>query len=74
MHNGSVFSDWRRVAQDYAGVHMTLRAIVATQGFRFPVEGGLAAAPYWDLESVLWLRWCFSGLRLVEITPPRDPE
>ncbi|WP_370423725.1 hypothetical protein AB8O64_35225 [Streptomyces sp. QH1-20] len=74
VHSGSVFPDWRRVAEDYAGVHMTLRAIVATQGFRFPVGDGLAAAPYWDLESVLWLRWHFSGLRLVEITPPHGPE
>ncbi|MEV4870543.1 hypothetical protein [Streptomyces syringium] len=73
VHNGSVFPDWRKVAEDYAGAHMTLRAIVATQGFRFPVGDGLAAAPYWDLESVLWLRWHFSGLRLVEITRPHDP-
>ncbi|UQI46760.1 hypothetical protein M1P56_21620 [Streptomyces sp. HU2014] len=66
VHDGSVFPDWRAVAQDYAGVHMTLRAIAATQGFRVRVGGGVAAAPpYWDVESVLWLRWVFGGVRLV---------
>ncbi|MBT2385884.1 hypothetical protein [Streptomyces sp. ISL-11] len=74
VHDGSVFPDWRKVAEDYAGVHMTLRAIVATQGLRFPVTDGLAAAPYWDVESVLWLRWHFSSPRLVEITPPHSQE
>lgn len=70
VHGGAVFPDWDKVAQDYAGVHVTLRAILATQGFRFAVRDGLTAPPYWDIESVLWLRWCFSSVRLVEVTPP----
>ncbi|MFF3712878.1 hypothetical protein [Streptomyces phaeochromogenes] len=51
-------------------MHVTLRAIVATQGLRFPVKGGATVPPYWDIESVLWLRWCFSSTRFVEVTPP----
>ncbi|MFC0842787.1 hypothetical protein ACFH04_03405 [Streptomyces noboritoensis] len=70
VHGGAVFPDWTKVADDYAGVHVTLRAILATQGFRFAVKDGLTAPPYWDIESVLWLRWCFSSVRLVEVTPP----
>ncbi|MEU9379191.1 hypothetical protein AB0D94_36310 [Streptomyces sp. NPDC048255] len=70
VHGGAVFPDWDEVAHDYAGVHVTLRAILATQGFRFAVEDGLTAPPYWDVESVLWLRWCFSSVRLLEVTPP----
>ncbi|MCD0453306.1 hypothetical protein LO762_29600 [Actinocorallia sp. API 0066] len=58
---GIVYPDWRRVGRDFAGVHMTLRAIAATQGLCFPVSGGLTAAPYWDVESTLWLRWVFGG-------------
>ncbi|UNO38366.1 hypothetical protein [Streptomyces sp. MST-110588] len=72
VRGDDVYPDWAQAARDFAGVHMTLRAIVAAQGFRIPVAGGLAAAPYWDLESVLWLRWCFSTPRLVEITPPES--
>ncbi|MET9544077.1 hypothetical protein ABZY36_02015 [Streptomyces sp. NPDC006627] len=68
-HGDDVHPDWAGVARDYAGVHMTLRAIVAVQGFRIPVRDGLAAAPFWDIESVLWLRWCFAAPRLVEVTP-----
>ncbi|MFE0047932.1 hypothetical protein [Streptomyces albireticuli] len=67
VHDGSVFPDWRAVAREYAGVHMTLRAIAAAQGFGVRVAGGVAAAPYWDVESVLWLRWVFAGVRLVGV-------
>ncbi|MEU7134878.1 hypothetical protein [Streptomyces sp. NPDC046261] len=65
-----IYPDWTKAARDFAGVHMTLRAIVAAQGFRIPVADGLAAAPFWDIESTLWLRWCFSPPRLLEVTPP----
>ncbi|MEU9181875.1 hypothetical protein AB0C90_34590 [Streptomyces sp. NPDC048550] len=71
LANGNeVYPDWLKAARDYAGVHMTLRAIVAVQGFEIPVADGLAAAPFWDIESVLWLRWCFAAPRLLEVTPP----
>ncbi|WP_171166157.1 hypothetical protein [Streptomyces sp. I05A-00742] len=70
VRGDDVYPDWTKAARDFAGVHMTLRAIVAAQGFRIPVAGGLAAAPFWDIESVLWLRWCFAAPRLVETTPP----
>ncbi|MGK5544971.1 hypothetical protein ACSNOH_09590 [Streptomyces sp. URMC 127] len=72
VHDGSVHPDWAKVARDYAGVHMTLRAIVAAQGFRFALANGPAAASFWDVESVLWLRWCFGEPRLVEVTPPHS--
>ncbi|MEV6954148.1 hypothetical protein [Streptomyces sp. NPDC051183] len=72
VQSGVVFPDWDEVAQDYAGVHVTLRAILATQGFSFAVGDGLTSAPYWDIESTLWLRWCFSSIRLVDVAPPSD--
>jgi hypothetical protein len=59
LDGGIIYPDWNKVAQDFSGVHMTLRAIVATQGFQFVTERGVTAAPYWDIESTLWLRWCF---------------
>ncbi|MEU1308191.1 hypothetical protein ABZ419_04735 [Streptomyces cinnamoneus] len=70
VRGNDVYPDWTNAARDFAGVHMTLRAVAAAQGFRIPVADGLAAAPFWDIESVLWLRWCFSTPRLAEVTPP----
>lgn len=64
-HNDIIYPDWAKAAQDFSGVHMTLRAIAATQGFQFLTTQGITAAPYWDVESTLWLHWCF--------TPP-DPQ
>jgi hypothetical protein len=64
-----IYPDWRSAARDIDAVHMTLRAIVAIQGLRFPVDPvdpGVVAASYWDVESTFWLRWCFSGVELVE--------
>ncbi|MET8676717.1 hypothetical protein ABZW18_03715 [Streptomyces sp. NPDC004647] len=62
VDGGIIYPDWNKAAQHYSGVHMTLRAIVATQGFQFFTEHGVTAAPYWDIESTLWLRWCFSSV------------
>jgi hypothetical protein len=63
---GFVFPNWSSVARDYDGVHLTLRAIVAIDGFCFPATGGITAPPYWGLESTLWLRWCFTSSELLE--------
>jgi hypothetical protein len=61
-----LYPDWRAVAQRYDAVHMTLRAIAATQGLFFPTEQGEVAPTFWDVESTLWLRWRFGSVRLVE--------
>jgi hypothetical protein len=64
-----LYPDWACVARDWDGVHMTLRAIAATQGVWFASGRRVIAAPYWDVESVLWLRWVFTETRLVtEVT------
>jgi hypothetical protein len=65
--DGLLFPDWHSVARRCDGVHMTLRAIAATQGLYFPTEQGIVAAPYWDIESTLWLRWCFRSVKLVDV-------
>lgn len=63
---GLLYPDWCAIARDYAGVHMTIRAIAATQGFCFSVPGGLIASPTWDVESTVWLRWCFRSTTLID--------
>jgi hypothetical protein len=65
--DGLLFPDWHSVARRCDGVHMTLRAIAATQGLYFPTEQGIVAAPYWDVESTLWLRWRFRSVKLVDV-------
>ncbi len=61
-----LFPDWHSVARHCDGIHMTLRAIAATQGLYFPTEQGIVAAPFFDVESTFWLRWCFRSVKLVE--------
>lgn len=62
-----LYPDWRAIATDFDGVHMTLAAIVATQGFTFLTSAGPIAAAYWDLETTLWLRWRFKSVTLREV-------
>jgi hypothetical protein len=60
--------DWVSAAQDYAGVHLTMRAIAAAQGFSFPTSRGPTEPQYWDVESTRWLRPRFGAPVLVETT------
>lgn len=62
---GILYPDWNKVSKDFDAVHLTMRAIIATQGFCFPAEEGITAAAYWDVESTLWLKWCFASVRLM---------
>jgi hypothetical protein len=36
-----IYPDWRSAVRDIDAVHMTLRAITAIQGLRFPVDSGV---------------------------------
>jgi hypothetical protein len=65
VRDGIVHVDWAGVAADWDGVHMTCRAIAATQGIWFPSGPHVVAAPFWDVESTFWLRWVFSDARLI---------
>ena len=67
LPDGLLYPDWRAIAADLDGVHMTLAAIVATQGFQFPNPAGPIAATYWDVEATLWLNWRFESIALREI-------
>jgi hypothetical protein len=65
-----VYPDWRSAATRFDGVHLTLAAIAAAQGFSFPTSVGLTAPTYWDVESTLWLRWAFGRTRLSQVVGP----
>jgi hypothetical protein len=52
---GHIYPDWRSAESKWDGVHMTIAAIAATQGINFPIESRFVAAPFWDVESTVWL-------------------
>jgi hypothetical protein len=62
-----LYPDWPAISADWDGVHMTPQAIAATQGQYLLTESGTVAAPYWDVESTLWLCWCFDTVHLLSI-------
>ena len=63
--NGLLYPDWRLATGSWDTVHMTLRAVAATQGIWFSEGPQVTAAPYWDVESTFWLRWAFTGAQMV---------
>jgi len=63
--NGMLYPDWDAASDQFSGVHLTARAIAATQGFSFQTRRGLTAPGFWDVEQTLWLRWAFQSPRLL---------
>lgn len=63
--DGLIYPDWAKVTEAFAGVHLTARAVAATQGFSFETESGITAPAFWDVEQTLWLRWVFNMVSLV---------
>lgn len=61
-----LYPDWNRIAATIDGVHMSLRAVAATEGLWFLSSENIIAAPYWGVESTLWLRWSFERPELAE--------
>jgi len=55
--DGLLYPDWPSIAGGYDAVHVTVPAIVATQGLRLTTESGTLAETYWDVEQTLWLNW-----------------
>jgi hypothetical protein len=69
-----IFPDWVKIAKKWDGVHVTLAAIVATQGFSFETEAGLIPPAFFDVESTVWLKWRFAGARLVDTAMHRPSQ
>lgn len=66
VSDGMVYPDWVNIAREFDAVHVTLPAIAAAQGFYFATSQGVIPPAFWDVETTFWLKWCFSGARLVE--------
>lgn len=67
--DGLVYPDWASVAYEWDAIHVTLPVIAAAQGFHLSTPCGVIPPAFWDVEFTFWLRWCFSGARLVERVP-----
>lgn len=65
--DGLLCPNWRSVAAGHDAVHMTVRAVLATQGLNLVTSHGPLVAPYWDVESTLWLNWRFLPHELVRL-------
>ena len=73
ISGGLVYPDWVSIAEQWDAIHVTLPMIVAAQGFHLSTPRGVIPPAFWDVETTIWLRWCFSGARLVEsVTMPRE--
>jgi hypothetical protein len=62
---GLQYPDWEQIARRYDAIHMTIDAILGIQGLRLNSPGGVTAETYWDVETTLWLNWCFESVDLV---------
>ena len=67
VRGGLIYPDWRALAEDTDGVHLTIRAIAALQGLRIRTPRGLAAPGYWDVETTFWLNWAVAEAELAEV-------
>jgi hypothetical protein len=67
-YGGFAYPDWKAIAADYDGVHLSLLAIAAAQGVAFRVDGLTTGPAYWDVESSFWLHWCFADVSEIAVT------
>ena len=57
-----VLPDWREVANDYDGVHLSWAGFLTTEGFVSDLtDGGVTMLRYWGSERTLWLRDVFGS-------------
>jgi hypothetical protein len=50
-HETLIYPNWHAVARDFDGIHVTMRAIVASQGLSFVTSHGMTAPAYWDMGA-----------------------
>jgi hypothetical protein len=71
IRDGFLYPDWVEVERAFDAVHVALPTIAAAQGFYLRASQGLIPPAFWDVETTLWVRWRFSGARLIETVPVR---
>ncbi|RAQ94740.1 hypothetical protein A4R35_04275 [Thermogemmatispora tikiterensis] len=62
--------DWRAVARDWDGVHLSLGGFLSSEGVIWgSPEEGHAHLFGWGTESTLWLHWAFEGVEPLPDAP-----
>jgi hypothetical protein len=51
--------DWRRLAEDYDAVHLSMAGLLTAAGRPLDVSGGFTMLEGWETESTVWLRPAF---------------
>jgi hypothetical protein len=64
-HGPVIYPDWGTIGERWDGVHLTMTAVIATQGICLSRGDVVVAPTYWDVESTLWLRWAFTATTLI---------
>jgi hypothetical protein len=66
LQKGSIiYPDWLSIARQYDGVHLSLPAVTAIQGYRLQLGDLEVAESYWDVETTLWFSWSFNEALLI---------
>jgi hypothetical protein len=73
--DGWVGPGWDLVAEQYAGVHLTVEGLIRAQGVPIETSRGRAMLDNWDAESTAWLQWSVTALERIgtvrAASPPR---
>ena len=65
-HEGPFYlPDWRVVAEEYDGVHVSVGGYLATRSVGVPVRDGYSVLAGWDPDATLWLRDAIETLERV---------
>ena len=53
--------DWHHVARAWDAVHLSTGGWLTAEDLPYQVDGGITELRGWNMESTVWLRWCFTG-------------
>lgn len=63
-----IMPDWRKVAQVWDGVHLSVGGLLTTEQLYWHTQQGWTHLFGWSVESTVWLRWAFTRVeRLPDI-------
>lgn len=60
---GGLGLNWHALAEEFDAVEVSVRSIAAIDAIGFQYEGVRIAPSYWDVQTTVWLNWCFDSTR-----------
>jgi hypothetical protein len=58
--------NWRAVAQDWDGIHLSTGGLLTTERVRWGRPGVQTHLYGWEVESTVWLRWVFGSVKRLQ--------